>query len=76
MIWIIALLALALFVILTMCLLIIGSRADDRKEAFFINNLADKNGNNIIPASINRVTACMPLPSVPGVIHHSAAMSR
>jgi hypothetical protein len=40
--WIIVLSALALYVIFITCLLIIGSRADGRKEAIFMNNLADR----------------------------------
>jgi hypothetical protein len=62
--WIIVSSALALFVIFTMCLLIIGSRADDREEALRTNSLADRSENNITPSSIPIMTERMPWTSV------------
>ena len=51
MMWIIVLSALALYLIFIMCLLVIGSRADDRKEALFMNNLADRSYYDVASAS-------------------------
>jgi hypothetical protein len=51
MIWIIVLSALVLYVILVMCLLIISSRADKRKEAIFTNRLADRNDSDVASSS-------------------------
>jgi hypothetical protein len=49
---IIVLLALALYVIFITCLLIIGSRADDRKEALFTNSIADRSDNDVASSSL------------------------
>jgi hypothetical protein len=51
MIWIIVLSALALYVVLIMCLLNIGSGADDRKEAIFTNRLANRSDNDVASSS-------------------------
>jgi hypothetical protein len=47
---IIVLSALA-YVIFIMCLLIIGSRADDRKEALFTHSIADRSANDVASSS-------------------------
>jgi hypothetical protein len=64
MIWIIVLSALALYVIFIICLLIIGSWADDRKEAIFTNRFGDSSDNDVASSSSLPV---MP-ESLPGAI--------
>jgi hypothetical protein len=53
MIWIIVLSALAIALIFyIICLLIIGSRADDRKEALFTNRSGDSSDNDVTSSSL------------------------
>jgi hypothetical protein len=60
MIWIIALLALALYVIFIMCLLTIGSQADDRKEELFDNRFDLSSNDGVASSSMPASPECMP----------------
>jgi hypothetical protein len=46
-IWIIVLSILACYVVLTVCLLIIGSEADHQQEAIFTNRLANRSDDDV-----------------------------
>ena len=65
MIWIIVLSASALYSIFIMCLLVIGSRADDRKEALFDNRFAGSSDNGVVSS--------LSIPALPGRMSRTSA---
>ena len=56
MIWIIVLSVLALYIVFVLCLLIIVSQTDERKETLFISLPSDSRDNYVSSTSSVRVT--------------------